>query len=61
MGIFDIPSGGGPFILVEIFRRKLAVPFLTNRVHCSVSLHLCREFGKRIKKGVRAIPVVGPV
>ena len=29
--IFGITSGGGPSILVGIFRPKLAVPFLTNR------------------------------
>lgn len=61
MGIFDITSGGGPFISVEVFRPRLTVPFLSNRVHCSVSLHLCRELGKRIKNGIRAISLVGPV
>ena len=56
-GIFEITSGGGRLISVEIFLRKFAVLFLSNRfilpgaVHCPTSLHLCREFGKGIKDG----------
>ena len=42
-GIFGITSGGGPHILVGIFRPKFAVPFLTNRFFA-----LIREFGERI-------------
>ena len=45
-GIFRITSGGGPLILVRIFRPKFAVPFLTNQFFV-----LIREFGKGIKNG----------
>ena len=42
-GIFEITSGGGPHILVGIFRPKFAVPFLTNGFFA-----LIWEFGRRI-------------
>ena len=45
-GIFGIPSGGGSFILVGIFRPKFAVPFLKNRFFA-----LIRELGRWIKSG----------
>ena len=45
-GIFGITSGGGPLILVGIFRPEFAVPFLTKRFFA-----LIREFGKGIKNG----------
>ena len=45
-GIFGITSGGGPLILVGIFRPKFAVSFLTNRFFA-----LIREFRKGIKSG----------
>ena len=41
--IRDHLSGGGPHILVGIFRPKFAVPFLTNRFFA-----LIREFGRKI-------------
>ena len=44
--IFGISSGGGPLILVGIFRPKFAVPFLTNQFFA-----LIREFGKGTKSG----------
>ena len=43
-GIFGITSGGGPFILVGIFRSKFAVPFLTSRFFSQI-----KEFRKGIK------------
>ena len=44
--IFGITSGGGPLISVEIFRPKLAVPFLTNWFFA-----LMREFRKGMISG----------
>ena len=43
---WNITSGGGPLILVGIFRLKLAVPFLTNQFFA-----VMREFGNGIKSG----------
>ena len=44
-GVFaGITSGGGPLISVLIFRKKFAVPFLTNRFFALIS-----ELGKKTK------------
>jgi len=51
---FRITSGGGPLILVGIFRPKLFVPFLTNRFFA-----LIRDSGRGTNV-VKAIPIGWP-